>query len=553
MKTNIWLQQIMGLVLLTILASGCGQSFKANKATPESYQTSSSGLQKFLLNYQAVSLTPREAELYGLSTSLPAVRFSTSLDVEFGDIARALSLGEKLARVAAWKVPDCSTPSPDFRSYETRYSCNEIPFGKIQDAQSKLIENFVIDPMSGSENGVSYQVSGTTVPLILKRQQYAAIDGIQHLDVNATQLLNVEEDILKNIYYRFSVEGGRLYTDVCLFSPGLTVRSTAQNIHVDAKKKVLFFYLRGSADIRIDPGTLSFSKAKVCTKFETSIANNKVDFKFKQIEAPVFTNLAHNGLDINVDVHFKGILKLLNGLARLLGINIEKKVQDKIEARILSSAPDVFEKLKKEDINTGEWLVKYVNGAVFRGNVVKHLEAGLGQANSAQGPGSHIYLNSVVEAGCVLLAKTYSKNLRGDFEKICRNSFQIRATFFADSDIDEAKGCYSSYFSTRDARPAGGQKPWWNKGCKVRNSFEIIAPEDFAPLYACIREVFDTDAQSLANVGACSEEIQWLESRVHDHDFKEFIDRAVTRVKEEKYRAGLEDLLKARFAHLLAL
>lgn len=553
MKTNIRLKNVVFLSVAVALTAGCGQSFKAQKATPESYQTPSKDLKKFLVNSQAVSLSPREAELFGLESSLPAVRFNTSLDVEFGDIARALRLGEKLARVAGWKVTDCSTPSPDFRSYEKRYSCDEIPFGDIQDSQNKLVENFVIDPMSGTENSVSYSVTGTTVPLLLKRQQFSAGDGIQHLDTNATKLITVEQDILKNIYYRFSVENGRLYTDVCLFSPGLTLQSSAQNIHVDAKKKVLFISLKGSADVHVDPGTLSFSKAKVCSKFETSITNNKLDFKFKQIEAPVFTDLAHNGLNIDVDVEFKGILKLLNGLARLLGINIEKKVQERIEARILSAAPEVFEKLKQEDINTGEWLVKYVNGAVFKGNVVKHLEAGLGQANSAQGPGSQIYLNSIVEAGCVLLAKTYNKNLRGDFENICRNSFQVRATFFSDSSTDQAKGCYSSYFSTADANPSNGQKPWWNKGCKIRNSFEIIAPEDFAPLYACIREVFETDAQSLANVGACSEEIQWLESRVNDQDFKVFMDRAAIRVKEQKYREAVETLLRDRFSDLLRL
>lgn len=543
------------LTLMATLATlGCGQDLSKTSVSqePSVYETSDTDLQQFLANVDAVPVGAKEIKnsttLSWLGQSIPLVKYQVPLNVEFEDISRVLGFAETTANMLLWPVENCSKVGThnDYRPRDQQYECGEIPYGKILDSKDKLVETLEFEPMKGNQDGLKYSLSGASVPIILRREQKTAKDVIQHLTTKSNQEINISNNIIDNIYYRFSSANGRLITSLCFFSPGLTITSSEQELHFKGKKKVLFLSLKGNADIEVNPGQGSFSKAKVCAAFETIIDSKGLKFQFKKIEAPQLTDIKHAGLDIDVDVDFKGVLKLINNIVKIIGINLEKIVQKKVEEKATSTVDDYVEKIKKEDIETGRWLTKYVSAKIFKGKVVKNLEEALRRQNTTRGPGSQLYLTSMVESACVLLGKTYADKLQGNFVNVCRNSFEVKGQFFLDSPEDKEKGCYASYFSPEDLKK-NGQKAWWAEGCKIRSYFEITAPEDFAPLYSCISKLLNEKKVKSIDSTSCSPEIQKLEARLKDQDFSDFVKKAKGRARNILNQNELEKILKDKF------
>jgi hypothetical protein len=476
------------------------------------------------------------------SSAGPAkVSFQANLNADFGDAAKILNGGEKLVKAAMWPV-DCARVGTilDLRPENKQYECGEVPYGKILDNKRKEVFVFDFEGLNGKENGVEYRVSKATIPLILMRDQQAGSSSLVKLTTNKLEGVSIPQEIMESIYYRLSPENGTLRSDICAFIPGLELGSTEQKVTVHAQKKVLWIIkLKGSADIHVQPGTMSFKSAKVCSTFRSSAINTagkfKPWFRFEKIAAPEFENLKFKGLDVNVKVNLSGILKIISSILKIVGFNLEKKIAKMVEEAIVKETGSTIEKVTKNDIETGKWLEKYVNAELFKGKVVNELEKKTGPSMDAGGPGSEADLSAQIEAACKFMAQAYpGAHLENQFEQLCRSSFQIKLQFFIDNPADRAKGCYDAFFAADEAK----SNPWWKKGCKIRNTLEVIAPAPLAPFYDCVITMITDSPKAFLTANACKDELDLAKAHLSTLDIAQLVELA--RVVQNQ-RAALKD------------
>lgn len=538
---NRTLKLILVLVSIPYIAA-CNRGMKAAIGDSDSANATnpSLDLNAALADIDAVPLN---------NSSFPRVSFQSNLDADFGDVAKVFDLGESIMNKALWPVVSCDRvgTSLDLRAKNKQYRCGELPVGKILDNNRKEAFVFDFEGLSGKSNGVKYKVEEATIPLILSRHQKSARAQLLKLDTNRDEQIDIEQGITDSIYYRLSPENGTLRSDVCFFSPGLQINSLDQKLTVRAEKKVFIFKLKGKADIHVRPGNISFSSAKVCSSFRSSIINAagkfKPTFKFEKIAAPHFKDLKIEGLDVNVKVRLSGILKIISGVLKIVGINLEKKIQKKVEASIRSQTKDALATITTKDVNTGQWLEKYVNSELFKGKIVNELEKRTGSSMDTQGPGTEADLSSTIEAACETMADIYPDRLERQFEVLCKNSFVLKLQFFLDNPSDRQKGCYDGFFAAKDRE----QKPWWTNQCKIRNSLEVVVPNALAPFYNCIMEVVKKPSM-LLQPGTCLQELEIADQHLSSHDIQRLLEQARVISKQRDaikgYRQKIEDKYK---------
>lgn len=544
------------MAILILVASGLTACNKGLQSVQPGEQSSykseetvsaNSDLDEALAALEAVPA--EDSEELGFS----AVSYQSSFNLKFDGISRVLEVGEKLVRKALWPVWSCQHVGGPFdrRDPKKQYECGEVPYGEILNKDEKLLTVLEFEGLSGKQDGVSYTVSAVNLPIYMSRHQQAASDSILHLDSQSESSFTVREEILDRPFYRLSPEAGHLISNVCLHSPGLSFWSDSTRIHVKAKKKVLFISLKGSADIYVQPGTMSFSKAKVCSSFKTTLGQQGPKFELVQIEAPELTDLSHTGLEIRVNVKPQGILKIISSIVRLVGINLEKKVEKMLKDKIEEQVKGQIETITKEDIESGQWLVKYVNKDLFEGKVVQELEMGLSPEVESWGPGSELDLTAHLQAGCMALARHARGKWQNRFEVICRNSFELKAYLFLDSEEKRALGCYDHYFSTQD-RKRNGEKAWWAKSCEIQNRFEVKTAARLAPLYECISTLLQSEPERLLQSGACEKEITYLEELVESSEYYAILAKAQDRAEEARHNVKLLRQVADRYAELVS-
>lgn len=268
------------------------------------------------------------------------------------------------------------------------------------------------------------------------------------------------------------------------------------------------------------------------------------------MEVPDFTGLEHKGLKVDADVGLHGILKVIANVAKIVGIDIEKKMEAAIEDKIRSEVKDRVEKIEKQDIQTGRWMEKYLSTSVFRGKLVDQLEVGLNREINRRGPSSNFDMSATIEAGCEALAKNYGSYLGGNFELICRKSFELKAQLLVEAKGNRAKGCYRHYFAASDWRANQGEEPWWAEECKIRNHISVTVPQELTPLYACMQDILKTNPKQIFETGTCAGELDYIESHLSAELKSLLKKRAKLKQKLNPYTKEFLDLIRDRFEDL---
>jgi hypothetical protein len=545
---------ILQITLLTVLVCACGKGFQSGnglnaglEVDSTTFRTDDYTLAGYLTNLGAL---PVESD----DDDVAKVRYQATIDFNFKNMAKVLEFSEKAAKKGLWPITDCGRVGSgiDLRPTKKQYKCGEVPYGDIVTPLLKKVFEVDFKGLKGEKSGVEYKVSAAKIPIYLDRWQRANIDSIDHLTPRKQNIFEISNDIMDSVFYRFSPQNGHLISNVCIFIPGLTVRSERKEIKVDAEKRMLFLKFKADAEIKVDPGYLVFDKAKVCSSFDITVSNKGPQIKFLKMESPVFTGLKHAGLKVDADVDLHGILKVIANIAKIIGIDIEEKMEKTIEERIRAEVKGRVEKVEKQDIATGKWLVKYLNAGIFQGKLVDQLELGLDQEINRRGPTSNWDMAATLEAGCAALGKHYGKHLGGNFELICRKSFELKAQLFVEVPGNRKKGCYSHYFAASDWRGVQGQQPWWNQDCKVRNYISVTVPEELTPIYSCIQEILKTRSKDILKIDACSEEVDFVENHLSKELRVLLAARANVKLKAEPYAKDFLKLISERYAEFTA-
>ncbi|MCB0407421.1 MAG: hypothetical protein KDD34_04395 [Bdellovibrionales bacterium] len=487
------------LIFVLPLLNACGNSFDSTSGASHfgSYRTTSKELAEYLDAIGAEPL-PVDATLENEGQ----VRFFSQFDIRFGGIAAILQVAESVVKNKVW--PGC-----DSGLSKNSYNCGELPLGKVVNQQNKLLINIPFDNISGSTDGVSYTVQGTQIPIYLSRTQRSDSSSIIHLDTSSETTVSIPSSFLDSTYFRFSPKEGSLEIEMCFFSPGLQIHSKKTQIKVSAKKKVLFVTLKGDADIDIDPGSMKFDSAKVCTKFNSWVdSQGKTQLKVQSIQVPEFKNLVYQGLKVSVQVQPKGILKIISNILKVVGIRLENKIEQKVVETIQEKAKTFSDNIIKGKIQSGEWFQNYMNQAGFNEKLTQPITNNIQDYFLLYGPGSTHQIKAWFQAACNRVAVNNGGLLKDRFEELCAQNIEVRAYLFLKDPDSVSKSCYQAFFQSNDTAHLSSK--WWSADCKIQNKIEVIAPESIAPLYSCFAQVMSKDPNALNDSDVCHQELSLM-------------------------------------------
>lgn len=509
--------QLAALAGLSLLLTACGSQFEASRVgqaeLAASYETPSIDLKTYLAELEAIPAESNTSRVSGEAK----VQFVKDFAIPFGTVSKVLGYGESLAKTMIW--PACNT---GFQAYlpqnPSPYACGELPLGKVLSSSEKELLVVPFEGLSGEMDGVEYTVSDAVVPVRMARLQRSSQESLNLLDTKSISSHVVPSELLEATYFRLRPKGGELEVDICFYSPGLEIYSQTTQIGVRAKKDVLFLDLKGSADITVNPGRMKFDSARVCATLSAQVSpDGKTKVQIKNVQAPLFKGLMHEGLKVSVDVEPEGILKFISGVLKVVGVNLEKKIEQKARESIQEQVRNITQDLIAGKIQSGEWFQEFLHQKGYANGVIKSLEADIGRYFKNYGPGSESQLRSWFKAACSTLAMREPTTLTKRLELLCHQRVEIKAHLFMPDDSSQSQQCYEHYFSPLTSSQV--KTKWWAKNCRIQNKIEIVAPESLSPLYSCIADILNRDPKLLKDPQSCRTELNLLVEniRLDDH------------------------------------
>lgn len=509
---------------------GCNNGFQAQNSKSDftpSYASNNENLQDYLADLEATPLASSEPQ--DIQTSVNRVEFLANLDINFGNISRIMGQTLESSRKSIW--PNCSKEQMLAPDYKRQYNCGELPIGDVMDSETKLLMTLPVDGESGRKDSTEYAYYGINIPLYLDRIQKKGLDKIDDLTTKSFKDIEISDQILDNFYVRLSPDSGDLTMDICFFSPGIKVYSGDNHIFAKANRRLLFLNLKVSADVNIDPGSMSFDKAKFCTSFTARVVDNETKVTINEIKEPVLTNFKHSGLKVHVDFEAYGILGVALDVARAIGFNIERKIETKLRSGIYNALEKKAQNFVANKVKSGGWFKRYLESEAFD-KIAKKIEQDLARINNSYGPGAVNNINVWYENGCRSLAKKFGSELGGLFDSLCRQSFEIQAHLFEADEESKKMGCYDFYFQPQ--KPGTPLTEWWARNCRIESKLSIRTPEELAPLYACITKFINTDPSQLNQEDQpCAYELSLL---VEDTDRERILEMRdlASQIKEKR-------------------
>lgn len=535
----------LSMALTLWLTTGCGQGFESSMGSQnqQNFHSQSVELKNYLNDINAFSYdettggprTDSSAGAPGL------VRFYRDLDVKFDPIANGLGNAHKSLKESLWK--DCREGSNIDPTRE--YQCGEVPVGKIVDLQNKLIINIPFEGLKGKTNGVKYKVSAENIPIFLSRHQTASNDSINTLDEKVETAFEIGTGIIDSVFFRIKPNAGTLETEICIFAPGMRITSQKAKVKVKLEKEILWgmSHLRAEADVKIEPGDMTFDSADFCALFYAKTDENwQTKLDFQRLKAPTFKNLVHNGLKVDVDVEPKGILKVINGVLKIVGVNLAKKAEKMAKEQLQDTIEGTSKDILASEIHSGKWFHEYVKANAILKEVLPKIEAQINRTFKYLGPSSENLLQSRFRRACDSITKDWELGSI-NFDKICKASIRVKSHLFLKDAESEQAGCYSNFF--RPGIRNEVKNKWWSKNCKIKNKIEIVAAEELAPLYHCIANVINDSESDSFDIGTCEHELALLVEATKDFKIPttELLESFEDRIKKDPDYEKWEELI----------
>lgn len=540
----------IALLLLAVLLMGCGQ-LRSVKFDSKGSQTQSS--KAFVAGELSVEDYLKELGAEAVldplikNSKVEHVTFEKNFGVDYNQVSLVLDFAMDLVRQRFMMLVPCSKvgTSIDLRDDKKQYECGEIPYGDIINANTKKVFEFNVERQKGKTSGVEYSVDGLSIPLFASRKQNSGTASISHLNVGKKVKFKTSTQYLKHSFIKLVPTENELYTSVCSFVPGFRISSSVLKTKGEFKKKHWgFIPLRAEAQVEVDPGYLDFDHAEICGSFKTSISDSfKPTVELVNVKIPRFANLKNVGLKTKVNVDAKGFLAFINGITKIFGYNIEKKIADAANKSIQDTVKDELDKIREGDVKSGAYFSKIVDAQLFDKIVVKDIDTALKRKLAQNGPGHPINLGHRLEAACLSVGSKLDDALGPLFAKLCRDSFKLDVGLFLTDPVSLEKGCYSHYFNPGARKDKNGKLHWWAKTCEVQNRVSLTVPKLMVPIYDCLAELtrhgnFDDLPDE------CGPEVEFIVKQIKDSPLIEVLLERAEAIKEQYKSGDIDDIVK---------
>jgi len=394
------------------------------------------------------------------------------------------------------------------------YNCGEIPYGKYYNSTSKelysltvkkgqVITPIPLDILSGS--GKILLDAPVTLKLLLDRQQTASKDVTELLDVRGKTTLHTSSRLLDNVTIRHTPKGADLFSLVCGYIPGLSVRTNPVDIRTYGYYdwKLLFIRARESWTIsaKVKPAQIKTDHIKVCAVIKTTLVKNVPQVKLIDVSAPqIFpTTLAAlvkqkpQVYDVKVQFHSVA-LKIAAAIAKFFNIADLHKLAAEYAARLAHEQVDHQISSNEAKFASGELYLSMLKSFLGRDLspdiVASYLAATSGAVNMN---GFKYQVNA--EAMCKQLVTDYLKAYKLSIDpaylnRICKGLYaQAEVIPFMPNSVMSAKSCYAFPHALNPNYEAAKMNKWWRNSCAFTSRVTIKVKSDFLDSLDCIDDV----------------------------------------------------------------
>lgn len=472
-SVKFYLTRIIYAVCLTAFLSGCGKYFFSSLNRKRDHGSA------------AYSSTLKKTENLDVDFTEANLPISLSYGV-IGSILEKQTTKALKRLVRSEKCEEVGTPA-DTRIHAKQYRCGEIPFGDIIDENYKFLLNVPFAGVSKDSGKTRYNIGGAQFPLYMTRAQKPGTMTLKFLDQGQETSFNTSAAVGSDLFFRVNPAGGALQASVCMNIPGFKVTSAPTLIRGKIKQKVAFFSVSAKVKITIDLGSVEFDSANTCAvvqlKFDPTTSKPK--FEILSAEPIHFENLKIQGFRSDADTDVSGFAGFLTGVLDFVGIDIEKKINQKVQEAITKAYTKKINQVTTDDVRTARWILKYLDSTLLNSILIADAEQTLSTATINPEPAA-IEMSKWLSSLCLKLTAELSANqkTKDNLFKICSLTPEINLKAFLNDPEQRAKGCYDGYFSLDSFRE--DRNLWWGKGCQIKSEVKIRAPEKLQPLFKCL-------------------------------------------------------------------
>ena len=232
----------------------------------------------------------------GPTASPSSVTYNFTLAVPYGRVYGAASATIKhLAPFTCQAINTLESSSPQ------SYNPGEIPCGRVIDGSWKELVSIPVNTISGSWDGITYQINPLILPVDISRGANEGIYQVQSLDTKSQVSRTSSTVFGEDISVMYTPSGNSAAMELCLNIPGVEVTSNPQNVSVDAWKKILGVKISYGTSFTITPGQASYDYGRACFAIDYNWpgSNSAPTVSLSTTQAPTLSNLSYQGFTIS--------------------------------------------------------------------------------------------------------------------------------------------------------------------------------------------------------------------------------------------------------------
>ncbi|MCB0420967.1 MAG: hypothetical protein KDD61_08220 [Bdellovibrionales bacterium] len=420
------------------------------------------------------------------------------------------------------KDVDCDKPYGT--KVNSQYNCGEIPLGTVLSNNQKRLMTFKVNKgkIQNISNGAVYLDRDLNFEVLLSRKQTGADVEMPLIDVDKIGSARVTRFLGRSVFVRHVPAGQSLFSLMCLYVPGASIRIPNQNVSISGyqKKKFLLWSYTGkfSATAQIKTGSFKYEQVRICGLFKTEMAGTNIDHlkpktELVKLSLPKIEELSRSGFAVGrANVKLKGFLTNLfssiygfftgKSLPEMIRVQVEKGIHRQLQGKL---------KITSQSFKSGKWIKDYVagglQGAPFTKNIMKALKAGI--KSSVQSP---IRLTKKVERLCYDSFSDFSVS-----NNIVLNERAVKSVcedlavnvsiepFFKDREFSQ-KGCYRNFYALFNVHRSHSEIDWQSK-CSLVSRIQVEGGRHLSNSRDCLVNSFLNEGVDRNVISKCQSDL----------------------------------------------
>lgn len=461
------------------------------------------------------------ADVYSQNVNLTYGQFQEALKAHLDQAMNGLIRREGCAEVAA-----------------NQYRCGEMPFGRIVDAQKKVVFTIPKQNFKGKKGDVRYEMTGQSIPIYVYRNQKPGEITLSFLDDKKVESRDATARLGDDLFLRLAPGGGKLVQDICMNIPGL--RGFAQNVAMNGHLRKNMPWplpdVKAKLKVKVGVGQFDFDGAKICMSLLTEMDERGLPLvTLRQISEPSFKGFTHQGLKVNASADVGGFWGFINGFLKWFGYDLEKIIAGEVQKAVKAQAAKEI-KVTLQDVRSGKWFREYVNHAQVA-KLVKGLSDRLRAEMRRQGFG-RTQVEQAAQAACLAAVTRMGLGAAEtkDLLALCLLAPKIQLEYFLNDRENRERGCYSHFWDIRRVKDGRGERRWYLDRCELVNRVRVSVDPQVTPLMKCLLRALSEHQDPLK---ACERELTDFENLYERGD----LDDLIAKLKDVKpVRPSVEQL-----------